>query len=231
MLRRPQPTKGRVEPTTLVGYQCWTWSGFRIAIQPDPAIQNRIGLDFKKIVTGSDMDIQTALNTAVECLIKVCFRYKPDWIKYLDSATELGSYWITQWKYWSGLGSQKTSIRSTLPDIQPANRIVEAFGLWFFWDRTQSCFTHFKSKSKPDPVPIRFKQSDSCLSPVNISHANNQQRFFSKHKIQIQSETITRKKISHRVLLGAAGDRCQVEMARSKFFQARTAHSLQRPAH
>jgi len=47
--------------------QCWTWSGFRIAIQPDSAIQNRIriGLDFEKNSTGSDMDIQTALITAV----------------------------------------------------------------------------------------------------------------------------------------------------------------------
>jgi len=34
----------------LLVYQCWTWSGFRIAIQPDSAIQNRIriGLDFEK---------------------------------------------------------------------------------------------------------------------------------------------------------------------------------------
>jgi len=40
---------------------------YRIAIQPDSAIQNRtrIGLDFENISTGSD--IQTALITAVEC--------------------------------------------------------------------------------------------------------------------------------------------------------------------
>jgi len=57
-------------------YQCWTWSGFRIAIQPDSAIQNRIqiGLDLEKNSTGSDMDIQTALITAVKCLIRVFFR-------------------------------------------------------------------------------------------------------------------------------------------------------------
>jgi len=35
---------------TYITLQCWTWSGFRIAIQPDSAIQNRIriGLDFEK---------------------------------------------------------------------------------------------------------------------------------------------------------------------------------------
>jgi len=33
-----------------VAYQCWTWSGFRTAIHPDFAAQNRIriGLDFEK---------------------------------------------------------------------------------------------------------------------------------------------------------------------------------------
>jgi len=32
-------------------YQCWTWTGFRIAIQPDSTIQNgfRVGLEFEKI--------------------------------------------------------------------------------------------------------------------------------------------------------------------------------------
>jgi len=49
---------------------------FRIAIQPDSAIQNRIriGLDFENISTGSDMEIQAALITAVECLIRGFFR-------------------------------------------------------------------------------------------------------------------------------------------------------------
>ena len=100
----------------LVVYQCWTWSGFRIAIQPDSAIQNRIriGLDFENISTGSDIDIQTALITAIECLIRGFFGYKPDWIKYLDSATGLGLDWIKHRKYWTGFGSQKSSTRSTL---------------------------------------------------------------------------------------------------------------------
>jgi len=64
---------------------------------PVSAIQNRIriGLDFENISTGSDMDIQTALITAVEYLIRGLFGYKPDWIKYLDSATGLGLDWIT----------------------------------------------------------------------------------------------------------------------------------------
>jgi len=45
-------TKNSFYPETTsqvrVTYQCWTWSGFRIAIQPDSALQNRIGLDFEK---------------------------------------------------------------------------------------------------------------------------------------------------------------------------------------
>jgi len=35
---------------------------------------DRIRLDFEKHSTGSDMDIQTALITAVKCLIRVFFR-------------------------------------------------------------------------------------------------------------------------------------------------------------
>ena len=107
--------------------QCWTWSGFRIAIQPDSAIQNRIriGLDFKKNLSRSDMDIQTALITAGECLIRGIFGYKPDWIKYLDSGTGLGSDWMTHWKYWTGLGLQKSSIRSTLVRVDHGAGLLE----------------------------------------------------------------------------------------------------------
>jgi len=45
-------------------------AGCRTAIQLDSAIQNRtrIGLDFEKTSTGSDLDNQTALITAVKCL-------------------------------------------------------------------------------------------------------------------------------------------------------------------
>ena len=52
---------------------CWTWSGFWITIQPDCEIQNwnRIGLDLEINSTGSDMDIQTSLITAVKCLSEV----------------------------------------------------------------------------------------------------------------------------------------------------------------
>ena len=66
------------------------------------------------------------------------FGYKPDWIKYLDSVTRLGSNWITHWKYWTGLGSQKSSIHSTLAHIpfvvnrafsaMPAERLQQISG-------------------------------------------------------------------------------------------------------
>jgi len=63
------------------GCQCSTRSGSQIAIQPDSAIQNRIqiGLDLEKIAIGTDMDIKTALITAVECLIRGFFRMKTGW--------------------------------------------------------------------------------------------------------------------------------------------------------
>jgi len=53
--------------------------------------------------TGSEMDIQPALITAVKCLNRVFFGYKPDWIKYFDRSTRLGSDLITQRKFWTGL--------------------------------------------------------------------------------------------------------------------------------
>jgi len=60
------------------------------------------------------MDIQTALTTAVKCLIRVFFGYKPDWMKYFDRSTGLGSDRITERKFWTGLGFQKSPIFSTL---------------------------------------------------------------------------------------------------------------------
>jgi len=62
------------------------------------------------------MDIQTALITAVKCSIRVFFGYKPDWIKYFDRFTGLGLDRITQGKFWTGLGFQKSPICSTLID-------------------------------------------------------------------------------------------------------------------
>jgi len=59
------------------------------------------------------MDIQTALITAVKCLIRVFFGHKRDWIKYLDRSTGLGPDWVTQWKFWTGFGLQKSQICST----------------------------------------------------------------------------------------------------------------------
>jgi len=72
------------------------------------------GTGFWKDATGSDLYIQTALITAVKCLIRVFFWYKPDWIKHLDRSTRLRSDRITQWKFWTGLGLPKSPICSTL---------------------------------------------------------------------------------------------------------------------
>ena len=71
-------------------------------LEPDP---DRTG--FRKKSTGSDMDIQTALISAEKCLIiGFFFGYKPDWIKYLNRSTGLGSDRMSQRKFWTGLGLQ-----------------------------------------------------------------------------------------------------------------------------
>jgi len=67
------------------------------------------------------MDIQTALITAVKYLIRGFFGYKPDWIKHFGRSTGLGSDRITERKFWTGLGCQKSPICSTLVD-DPCNR-------------------------------------------------------------------------------------------------------------
>ena len=69
---------------------------------------------FWKNLPGSDMDIQTALITAVKCLISFFFGYKLDWIKYFDRSTGLGSHRITDREFWIGLGFQKSPICWTL---------------------------------------------------------------------------------------------------------------------
>jgi len=60
------------------------------------------------------MDIQTARIIAVKCLIRVFFGCKPDWIKYFDRSTGLGSDRVTERIFWTGLGFQKSPISSTL---------------------------------------------------------------------------------------------------------------------
>jgi len=42
------------------------------------------------------------------------FGCKPDWIKYFDMSTGLGLDRITERKFWTGLGIQKSPICSTL---------------------------------------------------------------------------------------------------------------------
>ena len=60
------------------------------------------------------MDIQPALITSVICLIRDFFKYKPDWVKYFDRSTGIGSDRIYQRNFWAELGFQKSPICSTL---------------------------------------------------------------------------------------------------------------------
>jgi len=69
-----------------VFYQCWTWSGFRIAIQTNSAIQNRIRNRTEFGKNPSDQKWIFNRRRLPQHLIRVFFGYKPDWIK-LDSIT------------------------------------------------------------------------------------------------------------------------------------------------
>jgi len=67
------------------------------------------------------------------------------------------------------LGSGRVQMSKWGPFTTLCGYVVEVFGLWFFLVQIQSGVANCESKSIPDPVPTRFKQSDSCLSPENIS--------------------------------------------------------------
>jgi len=82
---------------------------------------------------------------------------------------------------------------------------VEVVGLWFFLARIQSGFTN--CESNPDPVPTRFKQSDSCLSPEK----KVKQRISNVFSVKTKSnpDPVARMITSLLILLEAAGVRVQ----------------------
>jgi len=59
-----------------------------------------------------------------------------------------------------------------------SNKSTRGVRTLIFWVRIQSCFANCESKSKPDPVPTRFKQSDSCLSPGKYNSSKQPVTFF-----------------------------------------------------
>ena len=86
-----------------VEHQCWTWSRFRIAIQPDSAIQNQIpiGLDFEIHSTGADMDngYPNCIDHCNKMLNQSFFRISTGLDQIFGQV-----YRITQWKFWTGVG-------------------------------------------------------------------------------------------------------------------------------
>jgi len=95
----------------------------------------RIGLDYT--VTILDWiriaKISDPFNTNPNCVdhcSQIFAGYKSDWFKCLGSTTGLQFDWITQWKYWTGLGSQKPLIHSTLPHVYCCCQIHWWVVLW-----------------------------------------------------------------------------------------------------
>jgi len=87
---------------------------------------------------------------------------------------------------------------------------IEVFGLWFLWVRLQSCFANCESESNPDPVPNRFQQSDSCLSPGIYKSSKQTVRFSSvKTKSKSNPDPATGNKTSLLMLLEATGVQIQ----------------------
>jgi len=115
--------------TFMCNCQCWTRSGFQIAIQSDSAIQNRTGLDWilKKINRIRYGYPKLHWSLQYNASPEFFFGYKSDWIKYLDRSSGLGSDRITQWKFWTELGLQKYPICSTLVPASRAWRIAHVW--------------------------------------------------------------------------------------------------------
>ena len=95
--------------------------------EPDPGWTG-----FWKNSIGSDVDIQTAWITAVNAKSEVFFRYKPDWIKYFDRSTGIGSDRITERKVWTGLGLQTSPICSTQEGIPSVVKIFVKYTFLFY---------------------------------------------------------------------------------------------------
>jgi len=73
---------------------------------------------------------------------------------------------------------------------------LEVFGLWFVWIRIQFCFANFESKSAPDPVPTRHKQSDSCLTSVKYKSNKKPVTLFQHNQNAIRIRLQQRKRRS-----------------------------------
>ena len=80
------------------------------------------------------------------------FGYKPDWTKYLERLTGLRSDRITQWKFWTGWGLQKSPIFLTLTTRDgTGSRVPES---------TPAGFCVFLSDPDPDSESKIFQKQD-----------------------------------------------------------------------
>jgi len=93
------------------------------------------------------MDIQAALITAVNSLIRGFFEYKPDWIKYLERSTRSGSDRIAQRNF--GLDWDCKNLGFVQHKTEPQCRGGHGFGVpestpagfcVFLWTRFQAKF-------------------------------------------------------------------------------------------
>jgi len=99
---------------------------------------------FRKNSTGSDLDIQIALITAVKCLIRVFSGYQPDWIKYLDSISGLWTDRTTQWQ-WCSL--ETPFFQVSVSNVSGLVLVSNNFGLGLELLVSRLCMNYFFMKS------------------------------------------------------------------------------------
>ena len=70
--------------------------------------------EFRKTLNRTRFGHPNCIDHCSKMLDQNFLGYRPDWIKYLDRSAGLGSERITQWKFWTGVGLQKSPICSTI---------------------------------------------------------------------------------------------------------------------
>ena len=148
--------------------QCWTRSGFRIAIQTGfcNSGQEPDRTGFRKGLYRIRYGYPNHVYHSSQ-MLKSVFGCKPDWIKCLGSTTGLGSGWITQWNHWTGLRLQKYPIRSTLVLLSHLQQLYgnsDRSSSWHHSDRSGSWHHSDRSGSWHHVSVKRFRNRKKMMT-------------------------------------------------------------------